>query len=77
MKQYVIMYTVMALIVFCADDLDDGSHTIIQRVFRTLFFPLTIFSWFRTGNIRLHRLLTILWTMLISGWLMSLIADRF
>lgn len=77
MRQYLVMYVVMALIVACADDLDDGSHTTPQRLIRVLFFPLTVLSWFRTGNIRLHRLLTILWTVLISGWLMSLIADRF
>lgn len=72
------MNLLVMYIIACADDVDDpdDSHTVAARAARVLFWPLTITEWFRTGNQRVHRLLTILWTILISGWLLSLMADR-
>lgn len=69
------MYAAMAYITACADDADK-THSPLQRVARVVAWPLTITSWFRSQNQRLHRLLNILWTVLIAGWLLSLIADK-
>lgn len=74
--KFIVMYAMMLFIIACADDTGDESHTIIQRVLRALFWPLTLTSFFRSQNIRLHRLLNILWCVLIAGWFLSLMADR-
>lgn len=71
-----IIYLAILYIVACADDCGDNCHTTNQRIARAIFWPLTVTSWFRTQNIRLHRLLNILWTVLIAGWFISLLADR-
>lgn len=72
------MNLLIMYVIFCADDVNEpgDSHSSLERIGRTIFWPLTITEWFRTNNQRLHRLLTILWTILISGWLLSLMADR-
>ena len=74
--KWLAMYAAMLYIVACADDLDDKAHSKAQRLYRAAVWPLTITSWFRTQNVRLHRLLNILWAILIMGWLLSLMADR-
>jgi hypothetical protein len=73
--KFILMYSIVIYIVSCADD-DDGSHNLLQRIVRSVLWPITITSWFRSGNERLHRMLTILWCILILGWLLSLIYDR-
>lgn len=74
--KYFVMYVLMLYVVACADSVDDLCHSTKNRVLRGLFWPITLTNWFITGNMRLHRLLNILWCMLISGWLLSLLADR-
>lgn len=73
-----LMYAAMLYIVACADDVKEpgDTHPWLHRVLRAVVWPLTVTSWFRTQNGRLHRLLNILWTVLISGWLLSLMADK-
>lgn len=72
------MNLLIMYVIFCADDVNEpgDSHSFLERIGRMILWPLTITEWFRTNNQRLHRLLTILWTILISGWLLSLMADR-
>lgn len=76
--RFFVMYLVMLYIVACADSVDDhnDSHEPEWRVLRAVVWPVTVSSWFITQNVRLHRLLNILWAVLISGWLLSLLADR-
>lgn len=71
------MYLSLMYIVFCADDVENGDvHTIGQKIGRVILWPLTITSWFRCQNIRLHRMLNILWCVLIIGWFLSLMSDK-
>lgn len=76
--KYFFMNLLVMYVIFCADDVDDKNdhHSLVERIFRTILWPLTLTEWFRTSNQRLHRLLTILWTILIAGWLLSLVADK-
>ena len=76
--KYPLIYLAMIYVVGCADDVTDhgDNYTIKQRVQRAIFWPLTLTNWFRTQNIRLHRTLNILWTLLICGWFLSLLMDR-
>lgn len=72
--EFAIVYAVLAFLVHCADA--RGEHGPEQKLVRALFWPLTLTSWFRTQAQQLHFLLTILWTMLIAGWFITLILDR-
>lgn len=76
--KYILLYLAMIYVVSCADDVTDhgDGHTIMQRIQRSIFWPVTLTNWFRTQNIRLHRTLNILWTLLIAGWFLSLMSDR-
>lgn len=76
MLHLLIINLVIMYIVACADDVGDATHRAHQRVLRVVLWPLTVTSWFRTQNIRLHRMLNILWTVLIAGWFVSLLIDR-
>jgi len=72
------MNLLVTYIVACADSVDDrgDSHSTKQRLVRATLWPITLTGWFVTQNSRLPRLLNILWTVLIAGWLLSLVADR-
>jgi hypothetical protein len=76
--KYFLMYLALTYIIACADDVKDSleNHSVGNRIWRAIVWPWTLTSWFRTQNQRLHRLLNILWCLLISGWLLSLLADR-
>lgn len=76
--KYILMYLAICYIVACADDVEDciDRHSWKQRIFRSIFWPITVTNWFRNQNQRLHRMLNILWCVLITGWLLSLLADR-
>jgi hypothetical protein len=68
----------MVYIVACADNVKDNgdTHSFEQRIVRAAFWPVTVTSWFSSQNGRLHRMLNILWCVLIAGWFFSLMADR-
>jgi hypothetical protein len=76
--KWVVMNFVIMYVIFCADDVNehDDWHTIGHRVLRAIVWPVTVTQWFRRQNIRVHRLLTILWILLVAGWFFSLMADR-
>jgi hypothetical protein len=76
--KFLIMYAAIIYVVACADDVKEpgDSHPWLHRIVRAVVWPLTITSWFRSQNIRLHRLLNILWAILIGGWFLSLMADK-
>lgn len=74
--KYTLMYLALTYIVACADSVEDDSHSLRHRLYRALLWPWTVTNWFKSQNQRLHRLLNILWVLLVSGWLISLMADR-
>lgn len=76
MKWLAINLTIMYMVSRADSSGQDQGHTIIQKIFRAVLWPITVDSWFRTGNERLHRLLTLSWLFITVGWLMSLMADR-
>lgn len=73
--KFLIIDAIMMYIVACSD-INGDTHTPGQRVARALFWPITLTSWFINQPAKLHRLLNILWILLISGWFVSLIWDR-
>jgi hypothetical protein len=76
--KYPLMYLGMMYITSCADAVSDygDKYTWGQRAINAVLWPLTLTSWFCSQNIKLHRLLNILWCVLIAGWLIALMADR-
>lgn len=76
--KFFLMYLVLVYVVACADDVREPGdyHPLLHRIFRAVAWPVTITSWFCSQGVRLNRLLNILWTLLIIGWSLSLIADR-
>lgn len=72
------MYATILYVVACADNVKEpgDSHPWLHRIIRAITWPITITSWFSTQNIRLYRLLNILWAVLIGGWFLSLVADK-
>lgn len=76
--KFLFIYLAMVYVVACADDVKEpgDSHPKLNRIIRAAGWPLTLTSWFRTQNIRIHRTLNILWTLLIGSWFLSLIWDR-
>lgn len=73
--KFILIYAIMAFLVHCADDIGNG-HTTEQRLTRAAFWPITLQSWFRKHPQQLHRLLLIMWVVLISGWAVTLLLDR-
>lgn len=74
--KYTLIYIALFYVVACADSVEGDQHSPIHRFYRALFWPWTVTNWFTSQNCRLHRLLNILWVLLVSGWLISLMADR-
>lgn len=76
MKWFYI-YMAFWYIVYCAEDVPDfQDHTKTQKIIRATLWPITVTQWFRLQSQKLHRMLNILWCVLISGWLISLMMDR-
>jgi len=74
--KWILVYIAMAYITFCANDVEYEPQSIAQQLTRSLLWPWTLTVWFRSQSARLHRLLNILWCVLIAGWLMTLMLDR-
>lgn len=72
-------YLLLIYVTFCADDVQDWDDVkpLSKRVPRAILWPITVTNWFRIQNSRLFRFLHIIWVMLITGWLLSLIQDKF
>lgn len=79
MKWIALGYILLAYLVSCADDTGspkNSSEHLVVRTVRVVFWPITLNSWFRKQPIQLHRFLNLLWVSILSGWLLSLLADR-
>lgn len=75
--KWLVMNVFITYLVSAADSSgQDQGHITLQKILRAVFWPITLNSWARTGNDRLHRLLTLLWVCLTAGWILSLMADR-
>lgn len=74
--KWIVMYSLMAYLISCADNDGDDSHSQIQRILRAIVWPATLHSFLISQNAKLYRLLTSLWIMLTAGWVLSLLADR-
>jgi hypothetical protein len=67
----------LGFIVFCADSLTDTPRRFVDRLLRSVFWMITLSMWFTHRNLtKLGRFAGIVWFMVTTGWLLSLLWDR-
>ena len=68
----------LGFIVLCADSLaEDSPRRPSQRLLRSVFWMVTLSRWFTHRNIaKLARFGAIVWFLVTTGWLLTLVYDR-
>lgn len=69
---------VMAFIVFCADSVgDERPRPLPERAVRAVLWMVTLTRWFTHRNLtKLGRFGAVVWFLVTTGWLLTLIHDR-
>lgn len=81
MRTLVVFELTLAFIVFCADrageDEERPHRPILARVVRSVFWMVTLTRWLTYRNLTtLSRFAAIVWFLVTSGWLITMIHDR-
>ena len=81
MKSIVVFELTLAFIVYCADrageDEELPPRPVLARVVRSLFWMVTLTRWLTYRNMAtLSRFAAIVWLLVTSGWLVTMIHDR-
>lgn len=81
MPVLLVFEVTLAFIVHCADqageDEDRPRRPVVDQVVRSLFWPITLTRWFTRQNlVKIARFAAIVWLLVTSGWLLTLIHDR-
>lgn len=78
MAALVLLELTLAFIVLCADSLPEDRHRRPhERLLRSVFWPVTLSRWFTRRNFpKLGRFAAIVWLMVTTGWLLTLVSDR-
>lgn len=81
LQTVVLFEATLAFVVHCADEAgedEDGPHRpVLTQVARSVFWMVTLTRWFTYRNLaKLGRFATIVWLLVTSGWLITLINDR-
>ena len=67
----------LAFIVFCADSVGEEKRKPAERVTRALLWMVTLTRWFTHRNLaKLGRFGAVVWFMVTTGWLITLLYDR-
>jgi len=68
----------LGFIVSCADSVsDDTRRRPLERLLRSVFWMVTLSRWFTHRNVpKLARFGAIVWFMVTTGWLLTLVYDR-
>lgn len=68
----------MAFIVFCADSVgDERPRPLGERLLRAVLWMVTLTRWFTHRNVtKLGRFGAVVWFLVTTGWLLTLIQDR-
>jgi hypothetical protein len=74
---FVVIELTLAFIVFCADSVGDEERRPVERLTRALLWMVTLVTWFTHRNVvKLGRFGAVVWFMVTTGWLLTLIYDR-
>jgi hypothetical protein len=81
MRAILVFELTLAFIVGCADEADEDGEMSRRPVFvraaRCVFWMITLTQWFTHRNLtKLGRFAAIVWFLVTSGWLVTLIHDR-
>ncbi len=73
----VLLELTLAFIVFCADSAGDEERPLGERLVRAALWMVTLTMWFTHRNlVKLGRFSAVVWFLVTSGWLLTLIYDR-
>src|SRR4051812_36874447 len=77
-KNWLLVELTVAFVVFCADSVgEDPRRPLVQRLVRGACWPITLTRWFTHRNLaKLARFGAIVWSLVTTGWLLSLERDR-
>lgn len=74
---WVLIELTLAFIVFCADSVGEERRRPTERLARALFWFVTVTQWFTHRNlVKLGRFGAVVWFLVTTGWLLTLIYDR-
>ena len=77
MIAWVLAHLTLAFIVFCADSVGEEEWSAGQRLVRAGLWMVTLTTWFTHRNvIKLGRFGAVVWFLVTTGWLLTLIYDR-
>src|SRR4051812_40886509 len=78
MRFWLLVELTVAFIVFCADSVGETEpRPPVQRLVRSLCWPVTLTRWFTHRNLaKLARFASVVWFLVTTGWLISLLRDR-
>src|SRR5688500_17575750 len=81
MRAVVVFELTLAFVVYCADrageDEERPHRRMPARVVRGVFWMITLTRWLTHRNLAsLGRFATIVWLLVTSGWLITMIHDR-
>lgn len=77
MITWLVIESTLAFIVFCADSVGDERRPAIERLARSVLWPVTLTRWFTHRNlVKLGRFGAVVWFLVTTGWLLTLEYDR-
>src|SRR3712207_5025460 len=72
-----LCYVTLAFLVFCADSVDEEPRRPVERLIRATLWVVTLTRWFTHRNVvKLGRFGAVVWFLVTTGWLLTLIYDR-
>ena len=78
MEAFLVVELTLAFIVLCADSLaEESPRRPFERFVRSVFWMVTLSRWFTHRNLhKLGRFGVIVWFLVTTGWLLTLVYDR-
>jgi len=77
MIAWALAWLTLAFVVFCADSVGDEERPTSERLTRAVLWMVTLTRWFTHRNLdKLGRFGAVVWFLVTTGWLLSLLYDR-
>jgi hypothetical protein len=71
------MWVTLAFVVFCADSVGEEDRRPTERAARAALWVVTLTRWFTHRNVtKLGRFGAVVWFLVTTGWLLTLLYDR-
>src|SRR5262245_38787593 len=77
MISLVLTEVTLGFVVFCADSVGEERRRPMERLARAVLWMVPLTNWFTHRNVsKLGRFGAVVWFLVTSGWLLTLIYDR-